>query len=95
MKDFVSSHWIGVIAVVAGMSVGYAAFVPPGFPWAGLMWLSLASSATLFVALRSTHSITQVIREVDTEPRLAVVVAEPVAMPKGAARLQMKREGTL
>ena len=83
MKDFVSSHWTSVAALVASMSVVCAIFVPYGFPWLGLAWASLALCAGCFLALRSTRSIGQVIHDVEAEPMLAV--PERVAMLRGRA----------
>ena len=95
MKDFVSSHWISVIALVASMSVVCAIFVPYGFPWTGLGWASLALSAAVLLAMRSTGSIRQVIYDVEAEPGLAVALSERLATPVGGAPLRLKGERTL
>ena len=80
MKDFVSSHWISVVALVASMSLVCAIFVPYGVP-TGLAWES--------VALRQT------IDGVEGEPMHAVALPERVATPVGRAPLQLKRGRTL
>ena len=95
MKDFVSRHWIRVVALVASMSVVCALFVSYGFPWTGLAWASLALSAAVLLAMRSTGSIRQVIRDVEAEPAFAVAVPKRVAMPVGGAPLRFKGERTL
>ncbi len=90
MKEFVSSHWIGVVTVVAFMSVTCVIFVPYGFPWTGLAWASLALLAAALVGMRSTRSIRQVIDDVETE---ATSAPEHVAV-LGAAQLGLEGEGT-
>ena len=95
MKDFVSSHWISVVALVASMSVVCAIFVLYGFPWTGLVWASLALCAGGLLALRSTHSIWQTIDDVEAEPGFAVALPERVATPVGGAPLRLKGGRTL
>jgi len=72
MKDMVSNRWIRVVALTAAMTVILAIFSPHGFPWMGLVWVSLAFVAALWVGRRPTRSIAQVIRDVEAEPMLAV-----------------------
>jgi len=95
LKDFVSSHWISLVTLVASTSVICAAFVRYGFPWTGLAWASLALAAAQLLVLRSPRWIKQVIGDVENEPRPAVPVPQRVAMPIGAAQLRLRREGTL
>ena len=99
MKDFVSSYWISLVALVASMSVVCAIFVPYGFAWAGLAGVSLALAAAGFLTTGShsdsARSIWQVIHDVETEPRLAVAVPERVATPAGGTQLRLKGKGTL
>jgi len=94
MKDFVSRHWISVVALVTSMSIVSAIVVRSGFPWTGLAWATLATSAAVFVAMRSTLSVSQVIRDVEAEPRLAVAVPERVARPVGRAQPGSRGKGT-
>jgi hypothetical protein len=54
----------------------------------------LATSAAVFVAMRSTLSVSQVIRDVEAEPRLAVAVPERVARPVGRAQPGSRGKGT-
>jgi hypothetical protein len=53
MTDFVSNRWMGAVAMAAPMSVVAFVFILQGFPWAGLVWLSLAFPAVLST-LRAT-----------------------------------------
>ena len=48
MKNFVSNRWMGVIAMAAPMWVVSFVFILQGFPWAGLVWVSLAFWAVLW-----------------------------------------------
>ena len=48
MKDFVSNRWSRVIAMGALMWVVSFVFIRQGFPWAGLVWVSLAFWAVLW-----------------------------------------------
>ena len=49
MNDGVSNRRIRVVLWAASMSMVWAVFILQGFPWTGLMWVSLAFSA-LWVA---------------------------------------------
>jgi len=100
MKDFVSNYWISVAALVAALAVFYTILGPYGFPWTALAWVILVSSAVglsvrAFLAVKSPRSITQMLDDVDTEPVLAAVVTERVALPGGGVQLRLKREETL
>jgi len=48
MTGFVSNRWTSVAALAAPMSIVALVFILQGYPWAGLAWLSLASSALLW-----------------------------------------------
>jgi hypothetical protein len=48
MNGFVSNPWMGVIAMAAPMWVVSFVFILQGFPWAGLVWVSLAFWAVLW-----------------------------------------------
>jgi hypothetical protein len=70
MKDLVSSRWISVIALVAAMSIVCMALVHYDYPWTGLALLSVAISAAVVVAMmRPSRSLTQLIQDVQSEPR--------------------------
>lgn len=74
MQDFVSK-WINVLSLTAWMSV-VCGVLFYGFPWTGLVWVSLALSVALWLLSRtSTRSTTQVIWDVEAEP--VPVVAQP------------------
>ncbi len=61
-----SNRWMYVVGVAAVMSVVW--FIP-GFPWTGLLWVSLALSASLWMLSRkSARSTAQVIWDVEAEP---------------------------
>ena len=80
MKDFVSSRWTSVVALVASMSVVCAIFVPHGVPWTGLAWASMALCAL------STR----------VEAELMLAVALPGrATPMGVAPLRLMGGRTL
>lgn len=75
MQDFVSK-WINVLSLTAWMSV-VCGVLFYGFPWAGLVWVSLALSVALWMLSRtSTRSTTQVIWDVEGE--LVPVAAKPM-----------------
>jgi hypothetical protein len=86
MKDFVSSRRLSVFALVASLSVVWAAcfiFITYGFPWMGLGWVGLALLAALWVRVRSTRSIAKVLRDVEDEPTPAVAAKSGrLAAPK-------------
>ena len=94
MKDFVSSHWISVVALVASMSVVSVLCVPYGFPWTGLAWASVALCAGCLLALGSTRSIRRTIDD-EAERMHAVTVPEPIATPVSGAPLRFKGGRTL
>src|SRR5713101_1885526 len=72
MKGFVSSRRFSVLALVASLPVVWVCsiFIPYVFPWMGLGCLAL--SAVLWVSMRSTRSIAQVLHDVEAEPMPAV-----------------------
>ena len=75
MKDFVSSRRLGIFALVASLLVVLVAcsiFISNGFASMGLGWVGLALLAALWVSMRSTRSIAQLLGDVEAEPTLAV-----------------------
>jgi hypothetical protein len=92
MKDFVSNRWRRVVALAAPMSVVWLVFILYGFPWTGLVWVSLAFSAALWSGMGSTRSIAQVIDDIEAEPVPAVATPVHVAMPVPKAVLRSKGE---
>lgn len=75
MQDFVS-RWINVLSLTAWMSV-VCGVLFYGFPWTGLVWVSLALSVALWMNSRaSLRSTAQVIWDIEAEP--VRVAAEPV-----------------
>ena len=81
MQDFVSTPWIRVAGLAASMSVVWASFIPYGFPWTGLVWVTLACACALWLRTRSARSIWQVIDDVDAKPAWVVAAPRPVARP--------------
>ncbi len=65
MKDFVSNRWSRMVALAAPMSVVWLVFILYGFPWTGLAWVSLTFSAALWSGTGSTHSIAQVVDDIE------------------------------
>jgi type III secretory pathway component EscV len=75
MQDFVSK-WINVLSLTAWMSV-VCGVLFYGFPWTGLVWLSLALSVALWMLNRTAmRSTAQVIWDVEGE--LVPVAAKPM-----------------
>jgi hypothetical protein len=67
MQDFVS-RWINVLSLAAWMSV-VCGILFAGFPWTGLVWVSLALSVALWMNSRtSLRSTAQVIWDIEAEP---------------------------
>ena len=66
MKDFVSRHWISVVAALTTVSVVCAMLAPQGFAWAGLAGLSLLSVlltlTTVAWTVRSSQLTADVVR---------------------------------
>jgi hypothetical protein len=87
MEDFVSNRWIRVAGLVASMSIVWGIFIRYGFPWMGLVWVSLAFSGALWLRMRSPRSIAQVIDDVEAEPVRAVAAPGPVVVPATKAVL--------
>ncbi len=68
---------------VGSVDVGLLSHLHPlyGFPGTGLVWVSLAFSGALWLRMRSTRLIAQVLNDLDTEPvRVAVDAPGPVAL---------------
>jgi hypothetical protein len=80
MKAFVSNRWSHVVGLAAPMSVVWLAFILYGFPWTGLVWVSLAFSAALWSGTESTRSIAQVNDDIEAEPVPAVATPVPKAV---------------
>jgi len=75
MKDFVSTRRFGFFALVTSMPVVWLAcsiLVPSGYPWMGLAWVGLALSAALWLDIRSTPSMAQVLHHAEAAPIPAV-----------------------
>jgi hypothetical protein len=92
MKEFVSSHWITLVALVASLSVICIVLVDYGYPGTALAGIGLLLAAGVFLSMKATRSISDVLRDVDAEPRLAVAV--PVAMDPGRPQPGLKGKGT-
>ena len=72
--DSVSSRRLSVFPLLGSLSVVWVAssiLIPYGFPGMGLGWVGLALAA-LWVTVRSTRSIAQVLRDFEAEPTPAV-----------------------
>jgi len=80
MQDFVLTRWIRVAGLVASMSIVWAVFIPYGFPWMGLVWVSLAISGALWLRTRAPRSIAQVIDDAEALSVRAVAAPRPVAV---------------
>jgi hypothetical protein len=80
MKDFVSNRWMHMVALAASMLVGWVIFVPYGFPWTGLVWVSLTFSAALWMGTSWARSTRRVIDDIEAEP-LLVAAPSRVAIP--------------
>jgi hypothetical protein len=80
MQDFVS-RWINVLSLTAWMSVACGVLFS-GFPWTGLVWVSLALSVALWMNNRtSLRSTAQVIWDVEAEPLRVIASPVPVVSP--------------
>jgi hypothetical protein len=80
MKDFVSRRWITVAALLTGVVLACAILGPLGFGWTTVAGFSLLSglallSVTALMAMKTTRSIGEVLRDLDGEPARAVAVA--------------------
>lgn len=83
MKDFVSNRVrvVGLAMSAVSISLVWAIFILRGFPWTGLVWMSLACSAALWVGASSTRSIRQLIDDIEAEPVRVVATPVRVATP--------------
>ncbi len=77
MKDSVSNRRAGVVTLAVSMSVVWLVFILNGFPWTGLLWVSLAFSAAFWVATDSTRSVANVIDDIEAEPVQAIAAPVP------------------
>jgi len=84
MQDFVSTPWVRVAGLATSMSAVWAIFILYGFPWMGLVWVTLACAGALWLRRRSTRSIWQVLDDVEAEPARALAASGPVtrSVPK-------------
>jgi hypothetical protein len=86
MEGLVSKRWTGVAALAVSLSVVWLVFILYGSPWLGLTWVvSLAFTAALWANRRATlssHSIGQVLRDVESEPVAATPVRAETPAPK-------------
>ena len=78
MQDFVSTRWVRVAGLIASLSLIWAVFGLGRYPWMGPTWVALASLGGLWLGLRSSRSIGQVINDLESEPVPAVVAPAPV-----------------
>jgi hypothetical protein len=83
MKDLVSNRWITIVALVASMSVICTVLAYYGYPGMALAGVGLLLSAGVFLTIPSTSSMSDVLRDVDAEPRLADAVPVRVATAAG------------
>jgi hypothetical protein len=77
MKELASNR--GVLALAASITVVWLIFFLYGFPWTTLLGVSLAISVAYWMAAHSTHSITNVIDDIEAEPAPVVVRPGPRA----------------
>jgi hypothetical protein len=84
MQDYVSTLWVRMVGLVASLSLVGALFIPSGFPWMGLGWLSLALSVALWLRMRSPRSMAQVIDDIEAEP--LIVAAHAVRVSPAAPK---------
>jgi hypothetical protein len=86
MEGLVSKRWTGVAALAVSLSVVWLVFMLYGSPWLGLTWVaSLAFTAALWANRRATlssHSIGQVLRDVESEPVAATAMRADMPAPK-------------
>jgi hypothetical protein len=70
MRGSVSNRRARVVTLAVSMSVVWLVFILNGFPWTGLLGVSLALAllAAFWVAADSTRSITNVIDDIEAEP---------------------------
>jgi hypothetical protein len=66
MKDFVSNHWISLVALVVSMSIICTVLVHYGYPGTALVGVGLALSTVFILTLRSSRPIGQVIKSEGT-----------------------------
>lgn len=81
MKDFVSTYWLGVVALIAAVAAVCVVLGPQNFALRGFAWGTLGLSALALsiglVAGRSGHSIGEMLQGVDHESKPVPVVAPP------------------
>ena len=86
MEGFVSKRWTGVAALAVSLSAVWLAFILYGSPWLGLTWVvSLAFTAALWANRRATlssHSIGQVLSDLESEPMAATPVHATPRLPR-------------
>jgi hypothetical protein len=86
MEGFVSKRWTGVAALAVSLSAVWLVFILLGSPWMGLMWVvSLAFTAALWANRRGTlssHSIGQVLSDLESEPVPATPMRADPPAPK-------------
>jgi len=74
MGNHMRTRWIGVLAWVASASFVWAALVPYGFRWMGLVWLCGIGVTALWTARwaspRRDGSIAQLLDDIDGDRRL-------------------------
>jgi hypothetical protein len=76
MKGSVSNRRARLVTLTVSMSVVWLVFILEGFPWGGLLSVSLALAAAFWLIKGSTRSIANVIDDIEGEP--AQVIARPV-----------------
>jgi hypothetical protein len=93
MKDFVSSYWISLVTLVTSMSVVCSILVHYGYPGTALVGVALFLSVGVLMSIRPTRSMSDVIRDVESEPTAGDAV--PVrAMATGGMQPGLKGKET-
>ena len=83
MRGSVSNRRARVVTLAVSMSVVWLVFTLNGFPWTGLVGVSLALAllAAFWVASDSTRSIANVIDDVEAEPVPAIATRVKNSLP--------------
>ncbi len=83
MRGSVSNRRARVVTLAVSMSVVWLLFILNGFPWTGLLGVSLALAllAAFWVAADSTRSIANVIDDVEAEPVPAIATRVRNTLP--------------
>jgi len=68
VKNSVLNRRGRVVTLALSMSVVWVLFILNGFPWTGLLLVSLAFCVAFWAATNSTPSIANVIDDIEAEP---------------------------